>query len=483
MNARWAPHWQLLSAGWRMGSRWSAFRLLTVGFLLFGVACFAGSTSLVQKPALRQFSAGLSVLPLAFLWLLQSTTLLRFNHPVDARLVPQQLQCLRETFLGLWLAFVAVAGAAALLTAGLPVGNGALIMLLIATGALIPLVWVRWPLSLTPVVLVWLALQWKLAPDFIFEMARGATELLHSFINPHPFLTSLFVVVALLALARLLTHGIVRSGGDAHTTRFRLSLLVSGNPQTRSGLLSGGRWVNGSFQLNRYQRAALCGSQRTSGTVLQRVLGMRVEPVAGWRMLMPYAIVVLVVCSGQWFQSALTATLVLGFACVWSIAGRLGTRSAHLVQTAKEHALWMLLPGMPQGVALNRALATRFLKEGLFIWGGVAALSTLPSFLPPATYTWDGTSLSLLVIGLLPSVAFAANDWSRLPLASTTLHVPNGLLWCAVGPLLCFAAFFGMDAPMWLLALCSVFATALLLGWRWRQLAYYPAALPAGRLR
>ena len=219
-----------------------------------------------------------------------------------------------------------------------------------------------------------------------------------------------------------------------------------------------------------------------SGSVLQRVVGLRVDPGTGWRMLLPYAVVVSAACSGMLFESALTATLLLGPACMWAVAAPLATRSARIAQSAKEHALWMLLPGMPQGVALNRALATRFLKDSLVTWTGVAVLSMAPSFFPPTTDPWDGIWLSLVVIGLLPSIVFSINDWSRLPLATTALPASGGALWCVAGPLLCIVAFV-MGVTVWLLTLGSVLATVLLLGWRWRQLDHYPTALPAGRLR
>ncbi len=476
MSARIAPHWQLLSAGWRMNGRWSAFRLLTIGLLVVGLACLAGATPLVQKPVNRQLFALLSVIPLALLWLLHSTALMRFNHPVDARLVPRQLRCLQETLLGMWLTLIAAA-----LVAGLPFGNSIMVILLVATAALLPLLCFRWPLLLVPVVLIWLAT--ALLGDMTFF--RGFVGFLQRVVRPlldlYAWGFTLATLVALLALARLLTHGVLRPGGDAHTSRFRASLRISGKPQATGASSHMQGTFNALPRLNRRQRAALSRPHGTSESVLQRVVGMRLDQGTGWRMLLPYAAVVLAACSGLWFQSALTATLVLGIVSIWTVAVPLMTRSAHMAQSAKEHGLWMLLPGMPQGATLNRALATRFLKDGLVTWGGVAVLSMVPSSFPPTTASWDGTWLLLVVIGLLPSVVFAINDWSRLPLAPTTLPASGGTLWCVVGPLLCMAAF-AMGAPVWLVALGSVLATVLALGWRWNQLDHYPAALPAERL-
>jgi hypothetical protein len=319
MSARRSPHWQLLSAGWRISGGWSAYRLLTIGFVLVGVGCFAGSTSLVQKPAIQQFSAGLSILPFVFLWLLQSTTLLRFNHPVDARLVPLQLRCLRETLLGMWLAFVAVASVAVVLATSLPFGNSVLILLIIAAAALVPLLWIRWPLLLAPIALLWFFLQWHGAVAIFSGVAHSVQNLLHSAVDPHPYLTCLFIMIAMLPLARLLTHGIVRAGGEAHATRFRLSLLATGKPQTHGDPGKSSGLIIGMPRLNRSQRAVLSWSQGSSGSVLQRVVGMRFESGIASRILVPYAVVVLVVCSGLVFQSTTTASLVLGLGCVWAV--------------------------------------------------------------------------------------------------------------------------------------------------------------------
>ena len=477
MSARWAPHWQLLSAGWRMSGKWSAFRLLTIGLLVVGLACLAGATPLVQKPANRQLFAVLSVVPLALLWLLHSTELMRFNHPVDARLVPRQLRCLQETLLGMWLTLIAAA-----LVVGLPFGNSIWVILLVATAALLPLLWIRWPLLLVPVVLIWLAPALLGDTTFVSDFVGFLQGVVRPILDLYAWGFTLATLIAMLALARLLTHGVLRPGGDAHTSRFRASLRISGKHQAASAWHHMQAMFNALPRLNRRQRAALLRPHGTSKSVLQRVVGLRVDPGTGWHMLLPYAVVVLAACSGMLFESALTATLLLGPACMWAVAVPLATRSAHIAQSAKEHALWMLLPGMPQGVALNRALATRFLKDSLVTWTGVAVLSMAPSFFPPTTDPWDGIWLWLFVIGLLPSIVFSINDWSRLPLATTALPTSGGALWCVAGPLLCIAAFV-MGATVWLLTLGSVLATVLLLGWRWRQLDNYPTALPAGRLR
>lgn len=483
MSARWAPHWQLLSAGWRMSGRWSAFRLLTAGLLLVGLVGVVCSTPLVQAPKVRGAFAMLAIVALGVLWTLHSMTLMRFNHPVDARLVPRQLRCMRETMLGMWLTFLICATLLAT-PAGLSFGDDILRLLFVASGSLLALLTTRWPL-----LGVWLALfiihtQLRETHAFFIAIDSFVHELVQPIRLTPPSFASLAVLTILLSLTRVLTHGVLRNGGEAHAKRYYLNPLASGKPQARSGTWLSDDWMAGLRQLNRHQRATLSHSQATSGSVLQRVVGIRLDAGAQWwSLLLVYAFVVLVVCSGLWFESEITATLSLGIVCLWTIALPLIARATLMAQTAKEHALWMLLPGMPQGEALNRALATRFLKHSLVTWGGVAVLSMAPSFFSPTTHPWDSTWLSLVVIGLLPSVVFAIKDWSRLPLAATALPGSGGALWCVAGPLLCIAAFVGLGAPVWLLALCSVLATVLALAWRWRKLDHFPAALPAGRLQ
>ncbi len=480
MSARWAPHWQLLSADWRMNGRWSAFRLLTIGLLVTGMACLAGTMGWTPKPAFRFLFAFLSVVSLAFLWLLYAFTLIRFNHPVDARLVPRQLQCLRTILLGMWLTFTAAAGGAVVQAAGLPFVSSLLTFLLFAAGALLPLLLMRWPPLLALLVLLWLATSFLGGVAALQSIGSVLYDVMQQVFLLPVWCISLATLIAMSALARLLTHGVLRAGGDAHAARFRVNRFVLGEAQmaTTSELKLGLFGV--VPRLGRRQLALLSTTPGTSVSVFQRIMDLRFNTAASWHWLLLYAVVVLIACSGLWFASAHTETLVLGFACVWTVIVPLTTRATLMARSAKEQALWMLLPGMPQGAAINRALAKCFLKESLLTWGGVAVLSMAPRMFQPMTFDWDGMGLSLVVIGLLPSLAFAVEDWSRLRLNLTATQSLGNTLWLLVSPSLCITAF-AMGAPVWLLALGSVLATVVMVGWRWRQLDHYPAALPAGR--
>jgi hypothetical protein len=146
-----------------------------------------------------------------------------------------------------------------------------------------------------------------------------------------------------------------------------------------------------------------------------------------------------------------------------------------LWQSRREQALLCLLPGMPRGAALSRAVAAGHLRN--------------------AAAAWLGTSLVLVALGIA-----ADNRWLLcLPLAAlpvmavnltrhlATMRAPR--LMTTVGPVLAFftltGLFYGLTqlgVPLALLAATVATLSAALLAWRWRALSAAPAALPAGRL-
>jgi hypothetical protein len=144
-------------------------------------------------------------------------------------------------------------------------------------------------------------------------------------------------------------------------------------------------------------------------------------------------------------------------------------------QSRREQALLCLLPAMPRGAALNRAVAGLQLRDGLAAWAltspvlvalGVAADSTWLLCLPLA-------ALPVTVVNLTRRLA--------------TLRAPHTMtpLW----PVLAFFLMTGFCAllqlagvPLWLLAIAVPALSAALLAWRWRRLSTAPTALPAGRL-
>jgi hypothetical protein len=151
------------------------------------------------------------------------------------------------------------------------------------------------------------------------------------------------------------------------------------------------------------------------------------------------------------------------------------TLPAALWHSRREQALLVLLPGMPQGAVLSRAVAWRQLRQGLWTWAVI-----LPAL---ATMLWAGHEKSVLtyLAVALPVSAWMWRDASRLREARPSAAVGPMLLCLVAGGLSAFLLSRWPAAWLpWLLVVLVL--TAGLLAWRWRRMASLPQALPAGRL-
>ncbi|MBI3349518.1 MAG: hypothetical protein HY020_20200 [Burkholderiales bacterium] len=146
-----------------------------------------------------------------------------------------------------------------------------------------------------------------------------------------------------------------------------------------------------------------------------------------------------------------------------------------LWHTRREQALLALLPGMPQGRALNQALARMQLRHFL-----VASALT--------------TSLLLVVVQLAGQPALLCLPIAALPIGVLSLMRPPAAMraptgWSASKPVLGFFLLAGvlwglctwLDDLVWPLAGISLMLSATLMAWRWRAISQAPSALPAGR--
>jgi hypothetical protein len=149
----------------------------------------------------------------------------------------------------------------------------------------------------------------------------------------------------------------------------------------------------------------------------------------------------------------------------WRIALRL---------TTKEQTLMLLLPGMPQGAELNRALALRHLRHLFVSWLAMAALAVLlpwPSFMR--------ADALLLAVVSLPLIPLAIQDWSRVAPSAAKLWLTvilAGPVWISVA----LVALHLYVSMYWLAAL-SLFAFVATTGWRWKKLARFAQAFPVGQ--
>ncbi|MFT7775887.1 hypothetical protein [Roseateles sp.] len=147
-----------------------------------------------------------------------------------------------------------------------------------------------------------------------------------------------------------------------------------------------------------------------------------------------------------------------------------------LWQSRREQALLRLLPGMPQGAALNRAVASRQLRDFFVAW-----LLTMLALTGLAHRASDDYLLYMLFAAL----PVAALNLTRRP---AMMQAPTAMT--AVLPMFAFFALGGVlfalarmqELPLWQIAVPLVALTTALLAWRWRRLVAAPTALPAGRL-
>lgn len=185
----------------------------------------------------------------------------------------------------------------------------------------------------------------------------------------------------------------------------------------------------------------------------------------------------------QWETGvALRGGVLWGLVLAALMVGLQAAQALHA--SRREQALLRLLPGSPQGPALNRWLArhlTRQVVVALLTYGAVLAVVQV-LFETPAGWRW---SVPLLYSGLLlaPWTLLALwRDWSRA-------GQPAGL--SQVGPALGLLAALGLSAASihtlgrawWELPLLANALLLPLLVWRWRRLDHLPAAWPVGRLR
>lgn len=142
-------------------------------------------------------------------------------------------------------------------------------------------------------------------------------------------------------------------------------------------------------------------------------------------------------------------------------------------QTRREQQLMRLLPGMPDGKALNQALARQSLAGFARVWllCAVLALLTAPllAHLFDASLLWQVLALECL----LP--AYLLRDYAR-----QRAPLPTFVMWLwiqsALVPGLVLWAQRHLNMPLWLLLVGCGGIGAGLLAWRWRRLSAAPSA-------
>ncbi len=490
---------RILLAPWQqrgnLGDRWVIGLLVGLGLLVPLVLLCLG----LRAPALDTLLV-LSLILLALAWATLVSSVLEQNQPDAARLVPGHPRQLR---VALW---VGAAGTVALavalvfgfiasvvlsgLSPAVPPVASHLPQAFLATVSVAALVvaglaaGVRWPTLGYTAMLV----PSSVALDDGRSALRAASWLAQAWGQAPALLTALLVLGLLAALGAL-----VQDGGSLHAARYekrraqreRFRLRAAGQlpTVTMDAKASGGRcWPSAA----RWAYRAWFDHVMTRGGSVQTRLFLALGPGSHWSArvgnLVQTALVLAVILAalmaaggsdvvrGSWFGFALGVTAMP--------AVLLLQLRARFSPTRREQALLVLLPGVPRGAALNRAIALRL--AGGFVVASAVACGVGWLLMHVETFrTLHGTD------GWLAATAIAG--WAALAGAFTRLdrlRAPTPL--AAFGPMLRLIAQGLVVAGLWRGLGLSLPVVAAIVGaatlawcaWRWQRRAHEPSAFP-----
>ena len=485
---------RLLLAPWQWrrndGSLWAMRLYGTLVLLLLGVPAVA---ALVWMPPRAAWAVvgGCVALAVSLVWGVQFNALLRLDHPHAAHAVPGHMRAVRVTALGLWLALVAFCGAVSAVAGTLLAGQGLHTGLVVAAaaGTLLTTLalairwwWVWIPLCVGPsffgvgvwrsLVLdswAWMQQQWQAQP--------------------------LLLTLAALAVQALVVTGLFGQGDARHVRAYAgrehwRKLTAASAAGQRPGLAAYGRW--GEWLGHPWQRLAdawLAHVCRHAAARPPSVMARAEVVLYGgqhWvRQLSTGLLVQVAVALCLWLVAVLAGVDILKSLQAGRVGISIGLTTMALSAVVslpgavwlsrREQALLMLLPGMPQRAALNRAVA----------WGQMRyCLGVLAVLLPAlVAMVWAGQGLvtAAFVAMTLPASAWLWRDVSRqratTPAAAFLVMLP-----CVVAGALSMALLDAWPDAVWPWAAAVLLLTAGLLAWRWRRLDRFAPALPAGRL-
>lgn len=165
-----------------------------------------------------------------------------------------------------------------------------------------------------------------------------------------------------------------------------------------------------------------------------------------------------------------TVIFIIGMTISFLVGQR---QSLH--QSRREQSLLMLLPGMPRGADLNRALAAHWLIRFSMTW--LVSCALLWAVIQLAKV--EPWAMGFVIVSLTVSVLLL-RDWSAMRFANTT-----PMLWAMVGYVwaggACSWLLYRFDLSPWPILAMVAAPTLVALRWRWTKLGGYRQALPAGR--
>lgn len=473
---------QVLLAFWRQRDPDAPLgrRLVTALLVLIGMA------GLIALPPEMGWllMAGMLLLVGLGVWLAVCGSLQEQNHPAAARTVPGHLRTLKRAALLGWALCTGLS--TLLLWAIFPPGDVGPILLLSCGFIAVFLLW--------SARMVWLWLLLTLLSPLLGAFAGSlapAVRALAALWNEH---TAAMLVAGLLAQAALVTLAFGAGDAGHHDRHARQTVMRNAMRMQLDGRQANaavwGRpieWLTRPFGLiaEAWQRRLLARADNRDPSNVMARAALVLHGIQHWLYqlmgLAALSTIVLVAFAAvsHFIQVPLKTFLPGAFGMGVAIAS-MGFNPGFALPTAlwqsrREQALLCLLPGMPRGAALSRAVAAGHLRN--------------------AAAAWLGTSLVLVALGIA-----ADNRWLLcLPLAAlpvmavnltrrpAAMRAPQVLT--TMWPVLAFFAVTGLlyglsqlGVPLALLAVGVTALSAAMLAWRWRALAHAPAALPAGRL-
>ena len=440
---------------------------------------FAGQWDAV---ALAQAIFGTIVFCLQFVGMYAFTALMRLNVPVASQLVPGYVPALRRCALGTWLGICLITGLAGILDRTSDVWGffesafiAGTVMLLISA----PMRWpVQWCLSIA-------GLGWFGRSDFFFDLVTSRDGL------------PIFLTLMYLAMCWLVPRMISEQGspyaslfsrflGMQHTARVVEKSDASAIHKLDSWLKAYAFVAHGvMLPWRRYARYRL-SSQRPGSTNLVARAELGFGPVVHWvtQVSFSVAFAVSLVLAWQLYPGSIledgarTEPLTVFYIALISFmcaATPVLYIADAMLRMQGEQRLMLLLPGMPQGQALTRMLASRHVRQAFAAWAMTSAWALVLPYpdsvaIYVAAFCW----------GTLPLVPFIVQDWAALRPPSADRAILS-LVLTLLMPICAWAALRWLHVPVELLAVIAVGACLLVLRIRWSRLAQFAQALPAGR--
>lgn len=427
-------------------------------------------------------------------WVSVCLNVMQQNHPHWARLLPQQVQCLRLTLqlsaACVWaVTMLAFALAAWNNPFHTPVpawmyGGVGLVTALYLCG----IAWsFRWPVMGVVMVASFISLP-------TIDRLPQTQALVTAYVDSGPLGWSLCTALV-LALSSWSLRRLVMTGGPRHEAVHRRIPLGTSNPNQPWGF-SNVRWadvMNGKALFRAWMQHALRRPAASFHSLTHRLpLGLPpvLHPVGVLATLWPAtAMAVVFLWVGVHFPANPMAFILQNPMMPLTLCGALAISPLMRIEstmrsTGGEQALLRLLPHAPQGGHLNTWLARRLLANAaiVLVWMGLlmalwlACMPAADSRLVTATgfgWTCYGTMLPLLWRNwahMEPTRRQSqwSGDWMGLNLLVMTVTMCTYFWWSTAFP----ALFIG------------VLSVGALWGWRrWHTLAHAPVAWPVGHAR